>query len=116
MKLLTAEDIKNPLLDNLSGLEGASYFNSLIKSLLGISFVIAAIIFMFMIIIGAIQWIASGGDKGAVQTARSKITNAIIGLVILLSLYALLRIIGDFFGLEIFQNFQINIENLILRN
>jgi hypothetical protein len=68
------------------------------------------------LIMGAIQWITSGGDKGAVQSAQSKITNAVIGLVILLSLFALLRVIGDFFGLEIFQNFEINIENLILQN
>ena len=116
MKLLAADNITNPLLENLSGLEGADYFSALIKSLIGLSFVIAAIIFIFIVIMGAIQWINSSGDKNAIQAAQSKITNAIIGLVILLSLYALLRVIGDFFGLEIFQNFEINIDNLILGN
>jgi len=116
MKLLAADAITNPLLENLNGLEGADYFGALIKSLIGISFVVASIIFIFIFIMGAIQWITSNGDKGAVQAAQSKITNAIIGLVILLSLFALLRVVGDFFGLEIFQNFEINIDNLILQN
>ena len=116
MKLLAADPIKNPLLENLNGLEGADFFSALIKSLIGLSFVLASIIFIFILIMGAIQWISSGGDKGAVQSAQGKITNAVIGLVILFSLFALLRVVGDFFGLEIFQNFEINIDNLILQN
>jgi hypothetical protein len=115
LKLLAADPITNPLIEN-NGLEGAGYFDALVKSLLGLSFVVASIIFIFIMVMGAIQWISSSGEKGAVQAAQSKITNAIIGLVVLLSLYAILKLIGDFFGLEVFQNFSINIDNLILGN
>jgi len=67
----------------------------------GLGFFIGVLVFFFIMIMGAIQWITSGGDKAAVEGARGKITNAIVGVVILLSLFALLKVIEDFFGINI---------------
>lgn len=69
--------------------------------MIGLAFVIGSLIFFFVMVIGAIQWISSGGDKAAIEGARGKISNAIIGFVILLAVFAVLGVIEDFFGFNI---------------
>lgn len=63
----------------------------------------AAIIAFFFLIIGGIQWITSGGDKTNTQAARDKITAALIGLAIVVVSYALMSLIGRFFGVKPFE-------------
>ena len=51
-----------------------------------------AVIAFFLL--GAFTWITSGGDKNKVEEARNKITNAIIGLVLLVSSLVLLSFLS----------------------
>jgi len=113
--LAQGDAITNPLLPNFSGWSGENFFAKLIPSFLGLAFVVGIIIFVFIMIIGAVQWIISGGDKAAIQAAQGKITNAVIGVVILLSSYAILKLVGDFFGVAALQNFSISIAPLIIK-
>ncbi len=69
--------------------------------MIGLGFVIGILIFFFVMIAGAIQWITSGGDKAAIEGARGKIVNAIVGIVILFALFAIIGVIENFFGLDI---------------
>jgi succinate dehydrogenase/fumarate reductase cytochrome b subunit len=97
-----ASEIKNPVLGNLGeNGTGLTFFQSFIPGLIGLCFVAGVIIFFFMLIFGAIQWIASGGDKQALEGARGRVTSAIIGLVILFSLFAVLDLVHVFFGISI---------------
>lgn len=97
-----AQAITNPVLGPaLQGKSGIGFFQSFIPALIGLGFVIGALVFFFVLIIGAIQWIASGGDKAAVESARGKITSAIIGIIILFATFALLKVIEGFFGVNI---------------
>jgi len=91
------EELQDTLLNKTAG----AYFQKFIPSLIGLAFVIGTILFVFMIIVGAIQWIASGGDKAALEGARGRITNAIVGIVILFSVFAIIKIIEKFFGIDI---------------
>ena len=98
--------IKNPvlgseLLDLLLNRLPVEFFSKFISSLIGLGLLIGSLIFFLYLVLGAIQWISSGGDKTALEGARSKITNAIIGLIILLSVFALLKLIETFFGINI---------------
>jgi len=96
--------ITNPALDeNVRNLTGIDFFNKLLPNLISLSFLIAAIIFVAILIVGAIQWIISGGDKAGIESAKGKITNAIIGIVILLSLFALIYVLEGFFGIDLLQ-------------
>lgn len=54
-----------------------------------------------MLTTGAISWIASGGDKQSLETAKSKITNALVGIIILFSAFAVVKFIESFFGISI---------------
>jgi hypothetical protein len=94
-------EITNPVLGNLGQKTGLSFFQGFIPGLIGLAFVAGTIIFFFILILGAIQWISSGGDKQALEGARGKITNAIIGIVILFSLFAVLSLIQNFFHITI---------------
>jgi len=97
-----AQQLTNPALGpKLQGKSGITFFQELLPRLVGLAFVIGALIFFFVMVIGAIQWISSGGDKAAIEAARGKIANAIIGIVILLALFAAVKVIEDFFGFNI---------------
>lgn len=103
MKYLAQDSITNPVLGpSLQSKTGVEFFQDLLPRMIGLAFLVGVLVFFFILIIGAIQWITSGGgDKAAVEAARGKITNAIVGVVLLLSLFALLKVIEDFFGINI---------------
>lgn len=77
-----------------------SNFGDLISDLVVIAMAIAALLVFVYLIWGGIEWITSGGDKGKTESARNKITAAIIGLIILAASYALLRIALEFIGVD----------------
>lgn len=93
--------ITNPALGSLGNQSGGSFFQKFIPAAINLAFVIGAIIFVFMLITGGIQWISSGGEKTALESARSRITNALVGLIILFAAYAVLNFVGRFFGINI---------------
>jgi len=55
------------------------------------------------LIIAAILAIISGGDKTNTQAARDRITMALVGLGIVAAAWALMKIIGYFFGIDVFK-------------
>lgn len=61
-----------------------------IKTLYLFAMGIAGILAMAMIIIGGFQWISSGTSYASVGQAKNRISNAVLGLVILLSAYLIL--------------------------
>lgn len=102
MRELLAQAINNPVLGpSLGSMNGVGFFQRLLPALISGGLVAGAVIFFIMLLIGAIQWISSGGDKAATEAARGRITNAIVGLVILLSLFAIANLLGSFFGVNI---------------
>lgn len=70
----------------------------IVSGLIALVMLVAALIFFFMLIIGGIRWISSGGDKGATEGARNQITAALVGLVIVFAAWAIANLIGYFFG------------------
>ncbi len=70
---------------------------AVIRFILVVAFVLA---FIFLLI-GGIRWIIAGGDEKAVAGARNTITAALIGLVIVLVAFALIRLVEIFFGVSI---------------
>ncbi len=67
-----------------------------------IIFVVASLAVLFMLILGAFQWITSGGEKEAVGKARGRIVNALIGLVILALSFVILRVVGGIVNINLF--------------
>jgi len=76
----------------------ASNLGSVINSVLNFIMVIAALLVLLYLVWGGIEWITSGGDKGKTESARNKITSAVIGLIILASAYAIFLLVINFLG------------------
>lgn len=94
--------INNPVLGpKLQGKTGLQFFQTFLPNLLTMGLIIGVLFFFFILIMGAISWISSGGDKNALEEAKHKITNAIVGIVILFSIFAILKLIENFFGISI---------------
>lgn len=81
---------------------GGLTIGRIITGLIQLIMVIAAIVFFFILVIGGIKWIASGGDKAQTESARNQITAALVGLVIVFAAWAILQLIKSFFGIDIF--------------
>src|SRR3989339_416982 len=100
------QDIKNPLikgtLQNLfEAPDVAILFSELLPNIIGLILVFGAVAFFFMLLWGAVSWIISGGDKAHIESAKSRITSALIGLILLLSTFAIVKLIEAFFGIDI---------------
>jgi hypothetical protein len=110
---ITNPVLSNPLRDLLSrDNPGFLFLQLLLHNLIVLIFVIAILVFFFMFIIGGIQWMTSGGDKAATESARGKLTAAIIGLVIVFLVYAILNLIEILFGFDLTR---IDISRLFLK-
>ncbi len=103
-----ADTITNPVFGKsifsnmISDPDGGSIFlGQVVPKLVGILFVIGALAFFFMLIWGAISWILSGGDKAHLESAKGRITSAIVGMVLLIGSFAIVKLIEAFFGIDI---------------
>ena len=114
--LLAVEDITNQALPEMYNTQGADLLSDFLANMIEIVFIVAVISFLFLVAWGAVQWIMSGGDKGAVQSAQSKISNAVIGLIVLFATYAILTLTGHFFNIEILESLEFDLTDLILGN
>lgn len=56
---------------------------------------------------GAVDWILAGGDKEKISGARKKMTNSLIGLVLLALSFALIRTVGSIVGFDPLGNLQL---------
>lgn len=80
------------------GGEGAGGISLVLSNLVSLIYIIAAVVFVFMIIWGAFEWLTSGGDKEKVAAARNRLINAFIGIVLFAIAFAILKVVGTFTG------------------
>ncbi len=98
-------DIQN--LAQQQGIIGASAASSsnqlgvLLSSILQALMVIGLALVFFYFVWGAFDWITSAGEKGKLESARSKMMHAGIGIIILSSTVALFMLVQYFLGLDV---------------
>jgi choline-glycine betaine transporter len=91
-----AVDVKNPapglfstsICDPVLGCTVKGIIGSVVSLLLGLSGLIA----MLFIIIGGYQYLTSGANEELAKTGKKTLTNAIIGLVIIIMSYVIIYI------------------------
>lgn len=66
-------------------------------------FIIAGLILLLYLIWGGFSLMLSRGDPKAVEAAKGRITNAIIGFVIIFIAYWLVQLLGQVFGIRQFE-------------
>lgn len=62
---------------------------------------LGGIAFLIFLIMGGIEWLTAGGDKTKVETAHKMISNALIGLAVLVGSYAIAFFIQSAFKINI---------------
>lgn len=72
---------------------------SILSDILPYIFGAAGIALLVYLIIGGFQYMLSRGDPKAMQGAQAKITNALIGFVIVIFAFTIVQIFGQVFGL-----------------
>ena len=77
---------------------GKDSIASKIGSLVGTVLSFVGVIFLILMIVGGLMWMTAGGTETQVTKAKSLITQAIIGLIIVMSAYALVSFIGGAVG------------------
>jgi hypothetical protein len=77
--------------------------NGIISGAVSLVLIVVALVFFFILVLGGLKWVTSGGDEKKVGEARSQITNALIGLAIVFAAWAIMRLIGTVFGIDIFK-------------
>ncbi len=99
--------VPNPLNGTINGIgplgesSGAtSRLAQIISGAIGLITVIAFVYFMFILISGAIGVISAGGDKGKLEDARSRITNGVIGVVIVVAGMFIMDLIARLLGIQ----------------
>ena len=63
--------------------------------------VVGSLAFLLYLVWGGIEWLMSAGDKTKIESARSKISSAVIGLAILVISYAIILFIQAVFKINI---------------
>ncbi|KKR16257.1 MAG: hypothetical protein UT54_C0013G0007 [Candidatus Daviesbacteria bacterium GW2011_GWB1_39_5] len=93
--------VLNPFLKKDS--TGSGAISDFLSRLIVLIYSIAGIVLLFMILWGALEWMLSGGDKEKIASARGRIFNAIIGIILFAIAFAIIRVIGQFTGFTFFK-------------
>ena len=100
-----AQKFTNPVVgDTLKSLEkGESdqFLTTFLPKGISLLLIVGSLGFFFMLVWGAVTWILSGGDKAGVESAKNKITSALIGFVVLMATFAIIGLIETFFNIKI---------------
>lgn len=80
---------------------GTVQFISFASNLISLITTVSGLMFLLYFILGGLNWITAGGDKAKLDEAKSKMTSAVIGLIVIVSSYAIAFIVGKVLGLDI---------------
>jgi len=86
--------------DSFTNLENLTV-NGMVSGAISLVLIIVSLVFFFILVIGGLKWITSGGDEKKVAAARAGITHALIGLVVVFAAWAIMKLIGSLFGIDI---------------
>lgn len=101
----TGADSTGPIF-NIPNLIPFANLGELFNVLLTLAFFAAGLAFFVNLLIGGIQWISSGGDPKALESARGRLMNAFVGLIIVVAAFAIALIIETVLGIKIVSGFQ----------
>ncbi len=73
----------------------------LINSFINITLMFASILFLFSLLFGGIKIILSSGSKDKLDQAKRQLINAFLGIFIVFSIYALMNILNQFYGIDL---------------
>ncbi len=73
-------------------------FGGIVSAIIGFMYIIGFLTALIYLITGGFYWITSAGDKNNLESARNRITQAILGLIVIFSTYAVMSLLANFVG------------------
>ncbi len=101
--LLAAADIVNKAIGAGIPQESGAGLGFLIAQLWRTTVILGGVLFLLYMVWGGIEWLIGGGDKARVENAQHKISNAVVGLAVLVASYAIAVFIQNVFKINILQ-------------
>jgi len=74
-------------------------FDAVLTFIIRLFFIVAGIVALIYLLMGALGWITSGGNKENVDKAREKIQAALIGVILLFIVLAIVGVVENMLGL-----------------
>jgi ABC-type dipeptide/oligopeptide/nickel transport system permease subunit len=101
--------ICNPVLNQILGggancsdtFDGGNALAELMARLFRTVMVIGGIALLLYLAWGGLSWVTAGGDKGKVEEAKERITNAIMGMAVLVASVAIAIFLQYTFGFDL---------------
>jgi cytochrome bd-type quinol oxidase subunit 2 len=75
--------------------------SNIFSNVLGVMTIVGGLMFVLYFVLGGISWLTSGGEREKVEKAKKQMTNAAIGLIVVVASYAIAFIVGKVLGIEI---------------
>lgn len=76
-------------------------FERQLSNIIGFITILGGLFFLIYFLIAAFEWLRSGTDKGGADKAKNRMTNAAIGLLIMVISLGIAGIVGGVFGIDI---------------
>ena len=90
--------------DNLPGFEFAGEgLGDIVSALIDYVFAASGLIILVFFVVGGIEFLTSGGDPKKTESAKGKLTGAIVGFVIIFISFWLVQIIGRVLDIDVFK-------------
>src|SRR5258708_33904593 len=101
MLTLIAQEITNPVVTRFgSGAPNVAFAN-IVVMVWKTAITLGGLALLVMLILGGFEWITAGGEKGKIEAARERITQSMIGLLVLLGTVALSIFVGSPFEMNL---------------
>jgi hypothetical protein len=78
-----------------------SNLETFLSTLIGVITVIGSIFFIVNFLLASLAWITAAGDSGKIQSARDRMLQSTIGLIVVVGAYGIVGLIGTIVGLDI---------------
>lgn len=87
-------------------------FENLVTGIVGVLTAAGVLWFLIQFIVGAYALMTAGGNAEKIGAAQMKITNAIVGLVVLLAALVIVSLIGFLLGFDLILDLQSQINSI----
>ena len=80
---------------------GGTPLETFLSIFLGFFTIVGGLMFLLYFVFAALSWLSAGGDKGKVESAKTQMTNAALGLVVIILSQFIIGIVSNVLGLNI---------------
>lgn len=81
--------------------ESTGAVEKLLSNVLVVLTVVAGISFTIYFLLGGLNWITAGGDKGKIDKAKDMMTSGATGMIVIAVSYSIVWIVGKALGIDI---------------